>query len=80
MIGFFLAASSGDITELCGDEGVAADELEELEPCASPFFSCAEKVPAAKQNTNIAHNTFSLRDIAHPVVAQVACPCQARQI
>jgi hypothetical protein len=74
-----MAASAGDIAALCGDEGAAAVELEELDPCASSFFSCAEKVPAAKQNTIIAKNTF-LEDIAHPVAAQVTYPFQARKI
>jgi len=32
------------------------------------------------QNTNTAHNAFNFSDIAHPAVAQVACPCQATQI
>jgi hypothetical protein len=70
-----MAVSAGDIAALCGDEGAAAVE----DPCASSFFSCGEKVPAAKQNTIITDNTF-LKDIAHPVAAQVTYPFQARKI
>jgi hypothetical protein len=72
LIGFFLAASSGDITKLCGGDGVVAVELEAPELCASLFFSCAKKVPPTMQNINTAHNAFSFSDIAHPAVAQVS--------
>jgi hypothetical protein len=72
-MGFFLAASSGDITKLCGEDGVAAAELEAPELWASSFFSCAQKAAPTTQNAKTANNAFTLSDIVHPTVAQVGC-------